>query len=353
MSELSGDEVYHSDEVEGGSETTCPVLTNNVRWYYRLQSDLVDELVFSMKHTSFTVFTPTYNRAATIGRVFESLKSQTFTDFEWLIIDDGSTDDTEHLVNKWKKEAAFAIRYYKQTHGHKKTAFNLGVKKASGELFLPADSDDSFVPAALDILFEEWQAIPSCDRHRYAGVCGLCMDEDGKIVGDRFPVERSIDSNALEMKYRYRVTGEKWGFTRTDLLRHYPFPEYLPGHVPEGVVWMAIARDHATRFINRRLRIYHQNAGDQITRTSDPIKVAPGTLFAKRCILENEMKFFNYAPFSFFLDATRWTRFRLHINCQDYSQVRFWPRGWRPKILIAMCSPLGVMWWFVDRIRNR
>ena len=85
----------------------------------------------------FTVFTPTYNRDETLARVFSSLCAQTFIDFEWLIVDDGSTDNTAALVNSWRGNSPFAIRYYYQENKHKKVAFNLAVRNAAGLLFLP------------------------------------------------------------------------------------------------------------------------------------------------------------------------------------------------------------------------
>ncbi|MDP5238381.1 glycosyltransferase family A protein [Uliginosibacterium sp. 31-16] len=93
----------------------------------------------------FTVFTPTYNRAAVL---YDSLCAQTCRDFEWLIVDDGSTDDTRELVARWQSEAGFSIHYVWQKNGHKKTAMNRGAAEARGELFLTLDSDDACLPDA-------------------------------------------------------------------------------------------------------------------------------------------------------------------------------------------------------------
>ena len=104
----------------------------------------------------FTVFTPTFNRAHTLHRVYTSLCSQTFTNFEWLVVDDGSEDGTEKLVMRWKKEAPFPVRYKKQKNSGKHMATNHGVSSARGELFVIADSDDEFLPNALKIFYDEW-----------------------------------------------------------------------------------------------------------------------------------------------------------------------------------------------------
>ena len=95
---------------------------------------------------TFTVFTPTFNRAASIHRVYESLKSQTFRDFEWLIVDDGSEDDTAILVGNWIKETDFPITYMKQNHAGKHVAWNRALQKAQG-------GGGSLLPIVMMLLF--------------------------------------------------------------------------------------------------------------------------------------------------------------------------------------------------------
>ena len=104
----------------------------------------------------FTVFTPSYNRAHTLDRVYSSLCAQTFTDFEWVIVDDGSTDGTADLVASWRKEHPFPIIYEKQSNQGKHIAVNRGAQLARGELFLIADSDDAFPSNALQIFHKAW-----------------------------------------------------------------------------------------------------------------------------------------------------------------------------------------------------
>ena len=208
----------------------------------------------------FTVLTPTYNRAATLHRVYQSLAGQTFRDFEWLVVDDGSTDNTHQIIGEWQARAAFPIRYVWQKNQHKKTAFNRGVREARGELIVALDSDDEMTPDALAILDEAWRAIPEAERERFVAVTGLCARPDGSIVGDRFPAD-VFDSNAVDMYFRQRIQGEKFGCMRADVLRRFPFPQEVPGFVPESLVWWAIARQgYRSRFINRVVRIYHDSA---------------------------------------------------------------------------------------------
>jgi glycosyltransferase involved in cell wall biosynthesis len=189
----------------------------------------------------FTVLTPTYNRAGTLHRVYESLSRQTFRGFEWVVVDDGSTDNTHESILDWQARADFPIRYFWQNNQHKKTAFNRGVREARGKLIVGLDSDDEMPPDALAIFKEAWESIPPARRESYVAVTGLCARPDGSIVGDRYPQD-VFDSTAVDVYFRYRVKGEKFGCMRTDILRTYPFPEDVAGFVPESLVWWAIAR---------------------------------------------------------------------------------------------------------------
>lgn len=305
-----------------------------------------------MADIRFTVFTPTYNRAHTLPRAFESLKRQTFRDFEWLIVDDGSTDNTRELIEVWQKDSSFPIRYFWQENAHKKTAFNLGVKEARGELFLPLDSDDEALPDALKILDQHWNNIPESERGKFSSVTGLCVDERGGVVGSRFPKD-IFDSNALAVFYRYKVHGEKWGFQRTDVLRRFPFPQDVHGHVPEGVVWFAIAAHFKARFINDALRVYYAEP-DSISQSgssaSGPGKYADGHALWASEVLNNEWRWFFYYPTWFLKMAANYTRFHLHL--QKGQIDKHWPlRGIVPHLLVFFMWPVGVLRYVADRLR--
>ena len=192
-----------------------------------------------MKFT-FTVFTPTYNRASTLPRVYDSLKAQTFRDFEWLIVDDGSCDDTREVVAKWQAQADFRVRYIYQCNQGKPAAFNRGVQESAGELFLTLDTDDSCQPQALERLKYHWESIPSEQRNRFSAVTALCQDQYGRLSGTKFPRDVT-DADPVEMYLTGKMRGEKWGFQRTDVLREFPFPALQEQKfVPESIVWIAL-----------------------------------------------------------------------------------------------------------------
>jgi glycosyltransferase involved in cell wall biosynthesis len=227
---------------------------------------------------TFTVFTATYNRARTLENVFKSLLSQTYKDFEWLIVDDGSQDNTKQVVESCKRKADFPIRYIYQSNSGKPAAFNHGVREARGRLFLPLDSDDRCVPEALERLHYHWKCIPDKKRNEYSAVTALCMDERGNIVGSQFP-GNSIDSNSIEIRTKYNVKGEKWGFQCTDVLKKYPYPVFKDEKwIPESIVWNKIALEYKTRYVNEPLRVYMLSQ-DSITISNIRAKNPNGTLF--------------------------------------------------------------------------
>jgi glycosyltransferase involved in cell wall biosynthesis len=312
----------------------------------------------TMKHINqnklFSVFTPTYNRANVLHRVYDTLKKQTFKDFEWIIIDDGSTDNTLEIVDTWKAQSDFPIIYEWQKNGHKKTAFNRALKIASGKLFLSADSDDELTPETLDIFQSEYFKIPEQDRGIFVGVCGLCSYPDNTIVGEKFP-EDMVDCSNLDMLYKYKVEGEKYGFNRTDVLKKYPFPEHLEGYVSERVVWDTIGLEYKTRFINKVVRIYYQDGDNQITRLK---KFSPGQRYTAAYSTSVELdcampKWFLYSPIKLILRSARWTFFVLHAKKISKEII---PKKTSSIVLIFLTIPFGVMayllWWTINLQKN-
>lgn len=217
-----------------------------------------------MSKFQFSVFTPVFNRKHTIHRVWESLLSQTFTDFEWIVINDGSSDDIEPILEEYKAKASFPVTIIHQTNQGKHIAWNRAVEIARGELFVPADSDDAFVPETLEIFLKNWLEIPEIERSGFSGINVLCIDSDSKnIIGTKFPGSPFV-SNNMDLVYLYRITGEKWGCIRTECLRLRKNPEIPGTHMPEAWIWFWLARRFKVLCINIPLRIYYQNQGDNI-----------------------------------------------------------------------------------------
>lgn len=212
-----------------------------------------------MKEYKFTVFTPSYNRAGLLDRLYQSLKEQTYKDFEWLIVDDGSSDNTEEVVKSYQDENIIEIRYIKKENGGKHTAVKRGVEEARGELFLMIDSDDFLIPGGIEGFNDVWEKIEN--KEEFSSVCCLCKDTNGKLVGTRFP-EDLIDSNSMEIREKYGVLGDKAAFTKTSVYREFPFPVFEGERfITEAVVDDLVALKYKTRFVNKILCIKEYQEG--------------------------------------------------------------------------------------------
>ncbi len=217
-----------------------------------------------MSQYQFSVFTPVFNRKRTIHLVWDSLLSQTFRDFEWIVVNDGSSDGIESTLEEYKAKAPFPVTIIHQTNQGKHIAWNRAVEIAKGELFVPADSDDAFIPETLEIFLKNWLGIPEIERTGYSGINVLCKDSATQlIIGEKFPQSPFI-SNNLDLAYHYKVSGEKWGCIRTDCLRLRKNPEIPGTHMPEAWIWFWLARRFKVLCLNTPLRIYYQNQGDNI-----------------------------------------------------------------------------------------
>lgn len=198
-----------------------------------------------------TIFTPTYNRAYLLPKLYESLKRQTFRDFEWLIVDDGSTDDTRQVVAQWIEEKPFDIRYVYQENGGKHRAINKGVQLAKGEWFFIVDSDDYLPDDSLEIANKWIESIKIDDS--FAGVCGIKKDVDGKLPS-KFPFE-VLDLSPLRISVFFK--GDKAEIVKTAILRNYPFPD-IPGEkfCAEGLIWDRIGVQYKLRYFNEVIYCY-------------------------------------------------------------------------------------------------
>jgi glycosyltransferase involved in cell wall biosynthesis len=290
----------------------------------------------------FTVFTPSYNRARTLPRVYESLKHQTFRNFEWLIVDDGSTDDTRELVARWQAESSFPIRYIFQENQGKPTAFNHGVQEARGELFLTLDSDDGCVPEALERFKYHWDNIPKLGKDRFSAVTVLCKDQNGNLVGDKFPRD-VLDSDTIEVTFKYGVGGEKWGFQRTDVLKQFPFPAVPQAKfISESVVWFALSRKYKTRFVNEALRVYHvhDGASDHLSTLSQGVLY--GRAYLHRFVLNELIDWLLRTPRSLIRSAINFSRYSFGLGIGPSSQLKQL-RPVTAKLLVAAAIPAGFL----------
>lgn len=235
------------------------------------------------QHPLITVLTPTYNRADLLPRLYESLTRQTDMDFEWILVDDGSADDTEAVVQPFLHDAPFAMRYLKKANGGKHTAVNLGVLEARGELIFIADSDDMLTDTSIADVSIEWKHVR--ENPKIGGVAGFDINmATGERIGSGLP-QQYIDCNAMDIRYKYHVTGDLKEVFRTSVLREFPFPE-IDGErfCPEQLCWFRIAQKYDLHYFSKGIYLAeYQTEGltAGITRARAHSPIASCTTYAE------------------------------------------------------------------------
>ncbi|MFR9083854.1 MAG: glycosyltransferase family 2 protein [Collinsella aerofaciens] len=197
------------------------------------------------------VFTPTYNRSGYLRRIFDCLTRQSFDDFEWLIVDDGSTDDTKEVVENFSNIASFPIRYIYQENGGKQRATNLAVDLCNCPIFFGLDSDDWLVENALEVVAHYFRSIWNDDD--IAGIIALRGSEVDLPLGTWMPSGLS-EVNVWDLYYEYGFKGDAAQIYKTNILKRYPYP-VVEGEqfISEGIVSYSIAQHYKMSLVNQVL----------------------------------------------------------------------------------------------------
>lgn len=222
---------------------------------------------------TITVITPTYNRRNKIEKLYSSLCSQTSGEFDWLIIDDGSTDDTGLLVEEWKNNSPFSIRYVYKENGGKHTALNLGISMIDSELTFIVDSDDYLTENAIETILEFHEKYK--DRIESDKLCGysfLRAYSDGKVNTGEYPVDEVIDTYR-QQRINNNLLGDKAEVYYTKILKQFPF-EVFEGEkfMPEDAVWLKMSGPYNMVHANRVIYICDYLEGG-LTKTGRKMKI--------------------------------------------------------------------------------
>lgn len=253
-----------------------------------------------------TVFTPTYNRAKTLSELYASLKKQTFKDFEWIIVDDGSADNTKKCVETWVKEKIINIRYIYQVNHGKHIAMNRAVDLAKGELFTVVDSDDHLLPDALEILVNTWNEIPRSEWGEYSSVKSNCIDLTSREkLGPEFEGGKVVCSY-LDARYRKKINYEMQSLTRTEVLREYSNPEILGGAEHGGLrfypetIWQDLAgRKYKTVFIDECTCAYRRDLPESLLGRGKKYNRYRENIHLWAHIINDNMDYFFFCPGEF------------------------------------------------------
>ncbi|MBD5228357.1 MAG: glycosyltransferase family 2 protein [Bacteroidales bacterium] len=287
---------------------------------------------------TLTIFTPAYNRAHTIGRTYESLLRQTCNDFEWLVVDDGSSDNTEELVRGWIAENKIPIRYIKQKNQGMHGAHNTAYHNITTELNTCIDSDDYMPDDAVEKIVRLWKEKGS---DKYGGIIGLDCTEDGKIIGTAFP--EYLKETTLTGVYAAGGTGDKKQVYRTDVINSYPDYPIFEGEKYVGLAYKYILldQDYKLLTINSPLVVVdYQQDGSSYNMYKQYWNNPKGFSFFRK----TEMV---YAP----------TLKRKFISCVHYvassiiSKDRNFLKESPKKFLTALAIPFGIAWYY--RIKSK
>jgi len=215
-----------------------------------------------------SIITPTYNRRHLLSAAYQSLLRQNNKDFVWIIVDDGSPDDTQVLCRTWIEEQKISIVYERQENGGVNRARNRGIELAQGELILYLDDDDYLSDDAVDTIYHYWQTIK--DNPKIVGFLFLSgYQSTGEVVGTRFRDEVSIN-NYIKIYYWDKVKGDKTIVHKTEIQKKFPFPVFEgEKFAPEAIMYDRIAREYDHLCVNKVLQ-YKEYIEDGITKNMYP-----------------------------------------------------------------------------------
>ena len=284
-----------------------------------------------------TIFTPAYNRAHTLPRTYESLCAQDCKDFIWLIVDDGSTDNTSKLVKEWKgKENGFEIQYIYKENGGMHTAHNTAYENIHTELNVCIDSDDRMPLGAVGKIKKTWELIRNSG---YAGIIGLDSDFDGNIIGKGFP--NGVIDTTLGGYYAAGGAGDKKLVYRTDVINSVPEYPVFPGEKYVGLAYKYTLIDQKFRLfvLNEILcEVEYQSDGSSKTMWKQYLKNPRGFAFLRKIAMQYPT-----------------SKKRLIRDCIHYcssSQIaknKSYIRESPKKFLTVLCTPMGWLLTYVVR----
>lgn len=299
-----------------------------------------------------TVVTVTYNRAHTLYRVFDSLMKQTYKDFEWLIIDDGSTDNTEEVVSRYIKEAWFPVRYKKKNHAGKYEGANLSYEMINTKYFTNCDSDDEMLPEGLDVLMKLWKSVPSEKYDKIWCVTARCVDsETGELVGKLFPENVNSTSGKANRRIVMNTSGEKQSCRRLDIVRQYPFPIFQDTtKLVPNMAWTRINAVYDQYCSNIPASIYYQNSSDSMAKSPSRERKL-GIYYYTLMVINEYLNQFFYNPEVrlAFIHITRcgWR------GGKTTKEILHAIKGFWRKLGVVLCMPISAFYnLFLDKHRK-
>ena len=294
-----------------------------------------------MQKEFITVFTPAYNRAKTLKRTYESLKQLSCKEFIWLIVDDGSQDNTAKLVKEWQKqEKEFKIEYIYKENGGMHTAHNVAYHNIYTTLNICIDSDDCLADGAIEKIKEKWMTIKDKD---YAGIIGLDADLNGNIIGTTFSEE--LKETTLSDYYAFGGKGDKKLVYRTEVIKKYPEYPVFQGEKYVGLnyKYLLIDQDYKLSVMNEILcNVEYQSDGSSNTMLKQYKNNPRGFAFLRRVYMR-----YSISRKRLFIDAIHYVSSCIFSKEGDFINTS--PK----KAWTVMAIPFGCLLNVYIRIKTR
>ena len=240
---------------------------------------------------TLTVFTPTYNRAYILNQCYESLVRQSCKDFIWLIIDDGSTDNTKELVEEWmKNDNKFEIRYHYKKNGGMHTGHNAAYELIDTELNVCIDSDDFMPDNAVELIVNFWREYGS---DKYSGIVALDIYKNGEVIGCKLPNKKSTTLSGF---YDNGGQGDKKLIYRTEVINKYPsYPEFKgEKFVPLDYKYLLVDQDYELLIMNEAVCVVeYMEDGSSKNMFRQYYKNPRGFSFMRKVHMVYDKKFIN------------------------------------------------------------
>lgn len=226
-----------------------------------------------------TIRTSTFNRGDLLPRLFESLEAQSFRDFEYILVDNGSTENIDDVVEEFMMTTKIPMLYIKKCPGGIQEGYNCGVYFARGRFIVGIDSDDFLMPDALEVYMREWGKIPSKEKKIYRGIIACCKDQNNNRIGPKFP--DNINEMAWKRAYQIYIqtNSEHLSMDRTDICKRFLLPEPEGMHYVETyIMWGKMDKIYKSYFSNEIVRVYYLDTKDSLIH-SDLKKKSVRTLY--------------------------------------------------------------------------
>ena len=216
------------------------------------------------KKSLLTIVTPTYNRAFILNKCYDSLKGQTNKSFIWMIVDDGSTDNTCDIVQDWIEEGIIDIQYYKKENGGKASAINLALDRVNTKYFVCLDSDDTFTYNSVELAIERLLKIEN--NNKYCGILALRTSFDEKPLGGKELPKELIEATVNEIVGKLKIRSEFICFYKTNIITEYRFPEIVgEKFISPAYIEQEIGRKYKF-LVSRKKYCYCEYLADGLTK---------------------------------------------------------------------------------------